>query len=59
MLVKTILIFLLSMALIGMIGRAIFGASGENKFHPKIVKPSRCRKCGRWKFGQTGCECER
>jgi hypothetical protein len=59
MLVKSVLIFLLAMALVGMIGKAVVGKKGAKKIRAGVVKAVRCPQCGQWKFGRSGCECGR
>lgn len=59
MLVKIILIFLLAMALVGMIGKALFpGRLGRiAQLRRKSLKPPVCSKCGRYIIGSPGCDC--
>lgn len=54
MLVKTILVFLLVMALVGLIGKALFPGA-MRKVMPKAPV---CRKCGRYVVGKT-CGCDK
>ena len=59
MLVKIILVFLLGMALVGMIGKALFpGRLGRiARVRRKSLKPPVCSKCGRYIIGSSGCDC--
>lgn len=59
MLFKTILVFLLGMALIGMIGKALFpGKLGRiGRFRRKTLKPPVCPRCGRYIIGSSECDC--
>jgi len=56
MLFKIIFIFLLAMALIGMIGKALF-PRGMARLRGGREKPAVCPRCGRYIIGQTGCDC--
>jgi hypothetical protein len=59
MLVKTILVFLLAMALIGMVGKALFPGK-INKitaFRRKTIKTPVCARCGRYLVGSNECDC--
>ncbi|MDZ7905767.1 MAG: hypothetical protein U5N55_08365 [Cypionkella sp.] len=47
MLIKGILIFLLGMALLGMIGNAVFKASGRKPLRPGIANAAICPQCGK------------
>lgn len=51
MLVKTILIFLAAMALIGMIGKVLFP-----KAMPRLGL-ARCKSCGKPRVGRGDCTC--
>lgn len=55
MLVKTILIFLGLMVLVGMIGKALFPGAAR-----RIVarRAPVCRSCGRYLIGRKGCDCK-
>ena len=59
MLFKIILVFLLAMALVGMIGKALFpGKLGKiAQLRRKSLKPPVCPKCGRYMLGASGCDC--
>jgi hypothetical protein len=58
MLVKTILVFLLAMVLIGMIGKALFpGAARRLTRRGPAPAALRCPECGRPRIGK-GCPCE-
>lgn len=52
MLVKTILIFLLAMALVGMIGKALFPNAVR-----RITGLNRCKTCGKPRIGRAPCTC--
>jgi hypothetical protein len=56
MLVKTVLVFLGVMALVGMIGRALFPAA-ISRIAAKRRKPAVCARCGRYLIGRKGCDC--
>lgn len=59
MLLKIFILFLGGMALIGLIGKALFpGAISRTvKKRAALAKPSRCRACGRYLIGKGGCDC--
>jgi hypothetical protein len=59
MLVKTVLVFLLAMALLALIGRALFpGLLRVRRDHP--ARPRRCPDCGRFLIGGgAACDCGR
>jgi len=59
MLVKIIVVFLLAMALVGMIGKALFpGALSKiTKARRASLKSPVCPKCGRYMIGSSGCDC--
>lgn len=59
MLVKIILVFLLAMALVGMIGKALFpGKMGRiTRARRVALKSPVCPKCGRYIIGSAGCKC--
>lgn len=59
MLFKTILVFLLGMALIGMIGKALFPGKFDRitRLRRKSLKPPVCSKCGRYIIGSSKCDC--
>jgi hypothetical protein len=61
MLVKIILVFLLAMALVGMIGKAFFpGKMGRiTQLRRRRLKPPVCPKCGRYIVGKSGCDCKK
>jgi hypothetical protein len=55
-LVKAVLAFLLVMALVAMIGRALFpGALRIGR--PRPAKPETCPDCGRFLIGSSRCDC--
>jgi hypothetical protein len=56
MLVKTILIFLAAMALVAMIGKALFPNS-MGRIVTKRRKPAVCARCGRYVIGRKTCDC--
>ena len=53
MLVKVIIVFLLAMALLGMIGRWLYPNA------PRLRKPAVCRDCGRPRIGRDPCPCSK
>lgn len=59
MLLKTAILFLAAMALIGFIGSKFFpGAISrgmKNSLSPR--KAPRCSRCGRYLIGKGGCDC--
>ncbi|MCF8510152.1 MAG: hypothetical protein K9G43_01780 [Rhodobacteraceae bacterium] len=59
MLFKIILIFLLGMALIGMIGKALFPGRIDTltRLRRNNRKTPVCSRCGRYIIGQKGCDC--
>ena len=61
MLVKIILVFLLAMALVGMIGKALFpGKMGRiTQLRRPGLKPPVCPKCGRYIVGKSDCDCKK
>lgn len=61
MLVKTILVFLLAMALVGMIGKALFPGKMSRiaQLRRKSLKPPVCSGCGRYIIGTSGCDCRK
>ena len=61
MLVKIILVFLLAMALVGMIGKALFpGKMGRiTLLLRRGLKPPVCPKCGRYIVGKSDCDCKK
>lgn len=56
MLVKIIIVFLGCMALIGMIGKALF-PDAFRRVTSRPAKPPRCKGCGRYLIGKGGCDC--
>lgn len=58
MLIKIIVVFLGAMALVGMIGKALFPRV-VSRMVTKRRKPAVCAKCGRYVIGRTGCDCGR
>jgi hypothetical protein len=61
MLVKIILVFLLAMALVGMIGKALFpGKMGRiTQLRRRGLKPPVCSRCGRYIVGKSHCDCKK
>ena len=61
MLVKIILVFLLAMALVGMIGKALFpGKMGRiTQLRRRGLTPPVCPKCGRYIVGKSDCDCKK
>lgn len=59
MLIKTIFVFLLVMAGIGMIGKALFpGKVGRIlQSRRKTLRREVCSRCGRHVIGTSGCDC--
>ena len=59
MLLKVFIFFLAGMALIGLIGKWLFpGAISRSvKKRVALAKPARCRACGRYLIGKSGCDC--
>lgn len=63
MLVKVILLFLLAMAVIGMVGNLVFPGRFDPLAHLRRKslafrrKPPVCSRCGRYMIGTSGCEC--
>lgn len=59
MLFKIILLFLLVMALIGMIGKLLFPNRLDRLtvLRRKAVKAPVCPRCGRYMIGSSGCDC--
>lgn len=59
MLLKTAILFLGAMVLIGMIGKALFPSTFGRITGRKadVGKPPRCRRCGRYLLGKGGCDC--
>jgi hypothetical protein len=51
-LVKTVIVFLLVMAGIAMLGKALFPG-----LRPKSARPPVCRDCGRYLTGPGDCGC--
>lgn len=56
MLIKIIIIFLGFMALIGIIGRALFPSALPRALR-KDRKAATCPKCGRYQIGRKPCDC--
>jgi hypothetical protein len=52
MLLKTILLFLLAMVLVGMVGKALFPGAVA-----RVARVRRCADCGRPRIGQGACGC--
>lgn len=59
MLFKIILVFLLAMALVGMIGKVLFPGKLDRltQLRRKQIKPPVCSRCGRYIVGSKGCDC--
>ena len=59
MLLKIVILFLGGMALIGLIGKALFPGAISRSVKKRVgfAKPSRCRACGRYLIGKGGCDC--
>ena len=59
MLFKIILVFLLAMALVGMVGKALFSSKLDRltRNRAKSLKRPVCPKCGRYIIGSSGCDC--
>ena len=59
MLVKTVLLFLLGMVLVGMIGRALFPGALTRVARRSLSsrKPGTCPKCGGFVIGSGPCAC--
>jgi hypothetical protein len=58
MLIKTIIIFLLAMALLGMVGKWLFPGAISRSIKRQI-RPATCPKCGRYRLGRGSCDCRR
>jgi hypothetical protein len=58
MLVKTIIVFLAAIALLGMIGKWLFPGAISRSIERR-VKPLKCPGCGRYLMGRGTCECGR
>ena len=56
MLVKTILVFLLAMVLVGMIGKVVFPSAIDRAKRKALGKAPVCRSCGRYVIGRK-CDC--
>ena len=58
-LLKIFILFLGGMALIGLIGKALFPGAISRSVKNRVarVKPPRCRSCGRYLIGKGGCDC--
>jgi hypothetical protein len=59
MLTKAVIVFLLLMALVAMVGKALFRNTSFRKGPPKLGKPPVCLRCGRYLAGPGGCDCGR
>lgn len=59
MLLKIFILFLGGMALIGLIGKALFPGAISRSVKKRVgfAKASRCRACGRYLIGKGGCDC--
>ena len=56
MLVKTIILFLGAMAILGLIGKALFPGA-ITRAMKKRVGPPVCKSCGRYVLARSGCDC--
>jgi hypothetical protein len=56
MIVKVIILFLGLMAIVALIGRALFPSALPRVMRKRQGAP-RCGKCGRYLIGQTTCDC--
>ncbi|MCU0815279.1 MAG: hypothetical protein MUF74_02000 [Cypionkella sp.] len=56
MLLKTILVFLLAMVLLGMIGKALFPGAMSRGMKRITRRNPVCKACGRYVIGKT-CDC--
>lgn len=54
MLLKTAILFLAAMVLIGMIGSKLFPGALKRR---KSAKHPTCSRCGRYLIGKGGCDC--
>jgi hypothetical protein len=57
MLFKIILVFLGLMALVALVGRALFPGALPKVLRKKVTPPPVCSKCGRYLIGRTTCDC--
>lgn len=59
MLFKIIFVFLLSMVLVGMVGKVLFPNKLDRLMQLRMrrLKAPVCPSCGRYMIGQTGCDC--
>lgn len=59
--VKAVLIFLLVMALIGMIGNALSGGALKGILTRRMTRGmvNTCPRCGRYLLGKSSCDCSR
>lgn len=57
MLVKTIIVFLGLMAMVALIGRALFPSALPRVMRKKSSTPV-CAKCGRYVIGRKTCDCD-
>lgn len=55
MLVKVILVFLGAMAIIGMVGKALFPGPFKRAMR-RTLPAGKCETCGRFTFGAGGCD---
>jgi hypothetical protein len=55
MLLKTALLFLLGMVLLGMIGRVLFPGAVRRVISRRAPAP--CPSCGRYQIGRGDCSC--
>ena len=61
MLLKTAILFLLVMAVIGFIGSKLFPGAVTRRLKSGLTggKPPRCPSCGRYLIGKGGCDCRK
>lgn len=59
MMVKVIIVFLLAMALVGMIGKVLFPGTLSRSLKKRLLprSASGCPRCGRYLIGSKGCDC--
>jgi hypothetical protein len=58
MLVKTIILFLAAMALLGMVGKWLFPGAISRSVQRR-VRSLKCARCGRYLMGRSRCDCGR
>lgn len=63
MLLKTVILFLAVMAIIGFIGSKLFPGAMTRRMKDSLTqgrtKPPRCPSCGRYLIGKGGCDCRK